>query len=314
MKLQSLSERYIAYRQALGESFQTNAIILRAFVRTVGARTDIAAVGARQIRSFLDGTGPLTSAWHIRHNALLGFYRYAVTRGYVAASPLPTVIPQRPPAFVPHIYSQDELRQLLEATDSYQRQRSRMEPLTMRTLVLLLYGTGLRVHEAVALNRADVDLKNLVLTVRHTKFYKTRLVPFGPKLGNALFKYAAGRPAVAASEQPVPFFTMRDGARVKRHTAERCFSRVRKHAGVQRFDGASYQPRLHDLRHTFAVHRLTGWYRQGADVQSLLPQLSVYLGHVHLISTQVYLSMTPELLTEANGRFERYAGKEGGHG
>jgi integrase len=89
---------------------------------------------------------------------------------------------------------------------------------------------------------------------------------------------------------------------------------VRKQAGVERNDGASYQPRLHDLRHTFAVHRLTSWYREGADVQKLLPQLSVYLGHVCLSSTQVYLSMTPELLASASSRFERYAGKEVGRG
>jgi site-specific recombinase XerD len=297
MKLQSLIERYITYRQTLGEKFQTNAIILRAFGRTIGARADIAAVRAEQVRAFLDGTRPITSAWHVRHNALLGFYRYAVTRGYVTASPLPTVLPQRPPPFVPHIYTQDELRRLLRATESYQRIRSRMEPVTMRTLVLLLYGTGLRVHEAVALDRTDVDLDNLLLTVRQTKFYKTRLVPFGPKLGDALAKYITRRPTVAAAEEPGPFFTMRDGARVKRLTAEKCFIRMRKHAGVQRSDGASYQ--------------LTSWYRQGADVQTLLPQLAVYLGHVHLISTQVYLSMTPELLAEANGRFESYAGKEG---
>ncbi len=106
---------------------------------------------------------------------------------------------------------------------------------------------------------------------------------------------------------------MRTGTRVKKDVVEKCFYRVREQAGVQRFDGASYQPRLHDLRHTFAVHRLTSWYRQGADVQKLLPQLSVYLGHVHLISTQVYLSMTPELLAEANVRFERYSGKEQNH-
>lgn len=291
MRLQPLTERYIAYRQALGESFQTNAIILRAFARTIGARADVAAIRARQVRAFLDGTGPVTSGWHVRHNALLGFYRYAVTRGYVAASPLPTVLPQRPPPFIPHIYTQDELRRLLRATDSYQRLRSSMEPITMRTLVLLLYGTGLRVREAVSLDRADVDLEGLLLTVRQTKFHKTRLVPFGPQLGAALAQYLARRPAPSASAEPAPFFTMRTGARVKRPTAEHCFRRICDQAGVRRADAASYQPRLHDLRHTFAVHRLTSWYRQGADVQKLLPQLSVYLGHAHLISTQVYLTV-----------------------
>ena len=114
MKLQPLIERYIAYRQALGESFKTNASVLRAFGRAVGARAAIAAVGARQVRAFLDGTGPITRAWFGRHSALLGFSCYASTRGYVAVSPLPVVLPQRPPPFIPHIYTQDELRRLLE--------------------------------------------------------------------------------------------------------------------------------------------------------------------------------------------------------
>ena len=87
--------------------------------------------------------------------------------------------------------------------------------------------------------------------------------------------------------------------------------RARDSALIRREDGASYQPRLHDLRHTFAVHRLTQWYRQGADVQKLLPRLSVYLGHGSLAATQAYLSMTPELLQQASARFERYACGEG---
>ena len=94
MRLQSLIERYIAYRQALGESFKTNASILRAFGRAIGVRATIAAVGARQVRAFLDGKGPITRAWFGRHNALLGFYHYAITRGYVAVSPLPVSAPE----------------------------------------------------------------------------------------------------------------------------------------------------------------------------------------------------------------------------
>ena len=89
--------------------------------------------------------------------------------------------------------------------------------------------------------------------------------------------------------------------------AERTFKRLRKMCGVRRPDTFSFQPRIHDLRHTFAVHRVTEWYRQGADVQKLLPALSTYLGHVSLESTQRYLTITPELLQQANNRFERYA-------
>lgn len=92
---------------------------------------------------------------------------------------------------------------------------------------------------------------------------------------------------------------------------EKSFQRLRGLAGVHRADSSSYQPRVHDLRHTFAVHRVMEWYRQGADVQSLLPALSTYLGHVNLASTQRYLTMTPELLAEANSRFQNYV--YGGH-
>jgi len=303
MKLQTLIEQYIAYRQALGERFHTNASILRSFGRAIGG--DAAAVRVEQVQTFLLGAGSVTSAWYSKHNALLGFYRYTVSRGYLAESPLPTVLPQRPPAFVPYIYSHDEVRRLLQAAESFRARR--LEPVTARAMILLLYGTGLRVREAINLDRADVDLADAVLTVRHTKFDKSRLVPFGTQLRDVLVQYAVGHPPAASEpEETAPFFTMRTGARVSQPALEARFRRVRELAGVRRSDGARYQPRLHDLRHTFAVHRLTSWYQQGANVQQLLPHLSVYLGHSYLCHTQVYLSMTPNLLQEAGARFEKY--------
>ena len=106
--------------------------------------------------------------------------------------------------------------------------------------------------------------------------------------------------AQRAKEHPTkpdaPLFLTRAANPVVRHTAENIFSRLRVRAGVLRHDGGRYQPRLHDLRHAFAVHRLVSWYRQGADVQRLLPQLATYLGHVHIAATQRYLTLTPELL------------------
>jgi integrase/recombinase XerD len=311
MILRELIERYVVYRQTLGERFKTNASILRAFGRAMGVSTAVTDVRQEQVHSFLLGIGPVTSAWHARYSALLGFYRYAINRGHVANSPLPGVQPRRPPGFVPYIYGLDELRRLVQATDCYQRRRCRLEPITLRTFLLLLYATGIRLNEALTLSREDVDLGNFLITVRHTKFYKSRLVPFSPPLGRALVGYSSRRPTSAsAREKTGDFFTMRDGARVSHDAIESNFRHLCVHAGIRRDDGARYQPRLHDLRHTFAVHRLTSWYRQGADVQNLLPKLSVYLGHAHLATTQVYLSMTPELLTEANARFERYAAKE----
>jgi site-specific recombinase XerD len=212
---------------------------------------------------------------------------------------------------VPYIYSHEELRRLLDAASSRQSSVHVIEPFTIRTIILLLYGAGLRVGEALALNLSDVDLSGAMLTVRLSKFFKSRLVPLGTQLTQALAAYANWR---QSSHSPTgsgsPFFIGRTGNRIIYITLEGTFKRLRAHAGIHRTDGGRYQPRMHDLRHTFAVHRLITWYHQGVEVQQLLPHLSIYLGHIHLAATQVYLTMTPELLQEANACFERYAGKE----
>ena len=200
---------------------------------------------------------------------------------------------------------------MLAVTDCLQCGRSGLEPATMRTVLLLLYGAGLRISEALALNRQDVDLEHSLLTVHASKFFKSRLVPLAAALSRALSDYATRSSRCLLGDQPA-FFTSRSGERVRSRAVQECFRRGCERAGVRRGDGARYQPRLHDLRHSFAVHRLTSWYRQGADVQALLPHLCVYLGHRNLAATQVYLSMTPELLAEASARFERYSRKEGG--
>ena len=267
--------------------------------------------------AFLAGPGPVTSAWHIKYHALKGFFRFAVSRGHIVNDLLPMTRPKRPPRFVPHIYSRADLRRLLDATQSYPRaEPSRIEPITMRAMLLLMYGAGLRPGETLHLSAADVDLANALLTIRNTKFFKSRLVPIGPDLTQVLSEYvrwrAVAHPRSAASapssSAAVP------ARRFNRSTIEDTVSNgCASRPDSTRSDGGRYQPRLHDLRHTFAVHRLTSWYRQGADVQRLLHHLSVYLGHAHLAATQVYLTMTPELLHEAGTRFERYARGENGH-
>jgi integrase len=232
----------------------------------------------------------------------------------VAVTPLPTLVPKRPPAFVPYIYSQEELRRLLQQTAVSQCRRHQIEPETLHAILLLLYGAGLRVGEAVAMKCIDVDLGHALVTIRRTKFDKSRLVPVGPKLCQALAAHARRRGKGAGrTEDDLPFFVGRRGRQIDLCTLASSFRRLRAAANVCRSDGAYFQPRLHDLRHTFAVHRLLTWYREGADVQKLLPQLSVYLGHKSLASTQVYLSMTPALLQEAGVRFERYVWKENQH-
>jgi len=310
MNLQRLIEQYISFQQSLGSPFAEDAKILRAFGRTRSKRASIASVRVRHVDAFLGKSRPVTQTWFSKLSRLRSFFRYAVSRGYIATAPLPTVMPKQPPAFIPYIYSREEIRRLLQATESCTR-NTRLEPLTIRAMLLLFYGAGLRMREATNLTRADVDLKRSVLTVRNTKFGKTRLVPVGPQLTQVLAEYDSTRPAERPTE--APFFATRRGSKVIPDTFQRNFRILCDRAGVHRTDEAHVQPRIHDLRHTFAVHRLTSWYQQGADVQRLLHHLSVYLGHVHLRHTQVYLSMTPELLREASQRFERYAGKERCH-
>jgi integrase len=195
--------------------------------------------------------------------------------------------------------------------ESSRRGAVQLDATTFRTLLIVLYGAGLRFSEATGLTLADVDLVEDVLTIRATKFYKDRLVPIGPQLAAVLANYIPLRRRGGPAQGETAFLLAnRDGTRLASSTVQAAFDMLRRIAGVHGSPGGRQIPRLHDLRHSFAVHRLTAWYRQGADVQRLLPALSTYLGHSDLEGTKVYLSMTPELLQQASLRFARYV--EGG--
>jgi integrase/recombinase XerD len=305
MPLSDLVTQYVALKQSMGLSMRNNATILKFFCRVMGD-VPVTAVTADRVLAFLNGTGPVTLYWHRKHQALNGFYRFAIARNYVAVSTLPTVLPARPAPFVPYIYTTQDLQRLLDATASFPNRKNTITGYSLRVLLLLLYGAGLRISEALSLTLDDVDLSAAMLTIRDSKFHKTRLVPVGPRLNQELFLYQEKRKPQGHSPQPF-FFLTRHGTPVACHLVDRTFDRLRRYAGVQRPGGACPPPRLHDLRHSFAVHRLILWYRQGADVQKLLPRLATYLGHVEIQSTQHYLTMTPDLLQEACLRFERYA-------
>lgn len=304
MKLAQAVSAYVGYKQSLGMRFATEARALKSFSRALGD-VDLDRIEPEQVRAFLDGTGPMTRFWHRKLDALRGFYRFALARRYTPRSPLPTNVPRCPQAFVPYIYSEDEIKRLLAAAAS--RERCNLSSLTCRTLLLVLYGTGLRIGEALGLDLADVDLESALLRIRETKFYKTRIVPVGEDLTRVLRDYLLERSKGAPIPADGPFLLTRQGKRPSRAGAEEAFKQLRRQAKVSRIDGSRYQPRLHDMRHTYAVTRLVRWYREGADVQRLLPQLATYLGHVHISGTQRYLTMTPELLRQASLRFERYA-------
>ncbi len=309
MRLRDAIDCYVAWRRDHGAKFMASANLLHHFCRHVGVGIDCDKVTEAQVRFFLAGAGKLTRYRATKYSALAGFYRFAVSRGYMARSPLPLPEqePPRPASAPPHIFTQQELQCLFRAIDASRKGALQLDADTFRTFLLLLYGAGLRLGEARRLTVEDVDPRNAVLTVRDSKFYKSRLLPTGPHLTEALREYATKR-----TTRPFPegvnstFLANRDGSTLATATLEKSFRKLLRIAGIQPTETNYRAPCLHGLRHSFAVHRLTAWYRTGADVQRLLPTLSTYLGHANPAGTQIYLSMTPELLREASLRFEHY--------
>ncbi len=307
MTLSEVIDAYVALQKSLGMNFESARRLLGQFGREMG-NPSIDEVRPDAVADFLRGTGPLSATWALKYIVLSGFYKFALSRGYADASPLPTSTPKLPPQQTPYIYSTEELTRLLQATSVIHVGHSPQQAPMFRTLILLLYGTGLRIGEALNLTLGDVDLTERVITVRNTKFYKSRLVPIGQKLAQELAAHIRWR-----RQLPLPLdddsrlFSTRTGQRWPYQHVITLFQHVRRAAKINCPAGELRPPRLHDFRHTAAVHRVVAWYRAGRDVQRLLPQLATYLGHVDLKSTQRYLQMTPDLLQEACRRFSNYA-------
>lgn len=298
---------YLNHKRGLGRKFTAEGFILRAFCKHLG-ECPTHRVSVDQMEVFVYSGKVSQDTVARKHQVLNGFCRYALARHDVQLPVLPTLPNCTPSSFVPYIYTQEELERLIQSTQATCRfRRALIEEQTMRTIVLLLYGAGLRLGEALKLNKDDVDISEAILTIRQTKFHKSRLVPLGKDLNHALTQYQLrdARPQFDRSDEP--FLRMRNGKRVSQSVVERTWRRLRKQAGIERDGGPRNQPRLHDLRHTAAVHRLIAWYRSDADLDRLLPVLATYMGHGSLAGTQRYLTLTPELLREASRRFEHYA-------
>lgn len=240
---------------------------------------------------------------HLYAQQLRTFFRFAEQQGWCGPGLADGILPPRrhPGNTIPKGLNRNEVIRLLASTEG-----DRSCDIRARAIVML-YGAGLRTSEALRLSLRDVDLSEAVLTVRNTKFFKSRLVPLAPALTNVLEACARRR-----ADRPLPegmdsaFLANRDGTQARKHNVDHAFARLLEIAGIERRDDGRRAPCLHDLRHTAAVHRLTSWYRKGLDVQRLLPALSTCLGHANLDGTSVYLSMTPDLLHEASVRFDRY--------
>jgi site-specific recombinase XerD len=310
MKIADAVREYVVYKQSLGMSYKGRALRLNAFARFTGT-IDIEKATPEMIRRFLDGNRPVTAEWFNKFSALNTFFRFAIARGYTTQNPLPHSQPKSLRQFRPYIYSVEEVKKMIQVVDCRHRGSWHLEPHTVRTLLLLLYGTGLRIGEAIRLQHRDVDFRESLLTIRETKFYKSRLVPLSNDLNEMLRGYFEKQWHAKRWTPESPFLTTYDGRPVTCQTAELAFKRIRYEAGVNRTDGFYFQPRLHDFRHTFAVRRLVTWYREGKNVQRLLPHLATYLGHVSIRETARYLTMTKELLDQASQRFDLYANPGG---
>lgn len=204
----------------------------------------------------------------------------------------------------PYIFTPEEIQRLLTTALSFASPKARLRPLTLYTMLVLAYCAGLRMGEIVHLTVGDVQLNEGLIEIHDTKFFKARRLPLTPSVVESLRKYLHARLLAGAStavDAPVFWHNKKGYAYI---TANHLLRRVLRRAGLKPNSGR-VGPRIHDLRHTFVVHRMLAWYREGVDVQARLPYLWTYLGHRDLYSTIVYLTVTQELLQEASERFRR---------
>ena len=298
---------YVRHHRNLGKRFVNEAAILSSFSRAIGS-VPLRGIRSGVISRFVHREGTSAQTIAKKHRVLAGFFRYAVTRGRLKTSPMPSLVRKRDArAFTPYIYSEAELKRLIAAVPAATGPHSDIDAETLRMFVLLLYGAGLRRGEARRLRIEEVDPQGSLLHIQGTKFFKTRIVPMSRSLCAEVKAFIARGNARGSSECGTLMFCKKDGTPLTDSAAGAAFRRLRTAAGIKRDGGARNQPRLHDLRHSAAVHRVTSWYRSGADLNDLLPKLATYLGHKDLSGTQRYLTMTEELLAEAGRRFEAFA-------
>lgn len=298
---------FIAAKRALGRRYATEEKALRLFD---------AFLMRRRIRGVADVTPHIVDAFLTSrsyrkarsHNMLLGIVRclfdWLVKYGRLQRSPVRARPRRQTAQRIPYLFDRAAAQRLLQVAGSLpERPRAPLRGPTYRAIFAVLYGLGLRVGEVSRLQYGDLDFDRQLLVIRDTKFGKSRLVPFGPRIGALLREYLGLRGALS-TDAAVFSFTRR-GA-VHPGTISQTFHKLLPRLGLSIPTGVA-PPRVHDLRHAFAVGTLLRWYRDGVDPTARLFHLSTFLGHVNPSSTAVYLTITSELLTAANRRFEGFA-------
>ena len=262
--------------------------MFRAFSRQIGD-VSIGSVTKANVLRFLDLGRTSDVTWMVKYRRLKAFFEYWIARGEMIELPMPRprAAAGRPPV-APYIYSVSDMRRLIWGTCFMNRPTSRaVDPPTLRAVLMFLYGTGARIDETLALAKRDVDLRNNIVTL-HCSSRSTRTIPIGPTLVQWLREYS-----VSNSYDTENFFARKNGKAIEARLLLRTFESVRRRVKVARIDGIGRQPRLRDLRRTFAVHCLKVWTDQKKDLRKMLPILAGYLGHVDLSSTEEYLQFIP---------------------
>jgi integrase len=303
--LRDALKQYVALRRALGTRLEEPAKTLGDFV------TFLNRIGAEFITSDLalrwsmKPKGVQQATWARRLSMVRGFAAWLSMVDSRTQVPASRLLPARRRRPKPHIFTKEEIGRLMVQAARLSEPRG-PRALTHVTLIGLLCATGLRPAEALALDRADVDLKNGVLSIRQTKFGKSRFVPVSESTRSALAQYAKKRDEIWPQRRTAAaFFISGRGTRLQASTARRTFARISCTIGLRppsqgRITGRG--PRLQDFRHSFATRRLIDWYRTGLDVGQELPKLATYLGHVDVNHTYWYIEAVPELLQLATDR------------
>jgi integrase/recombinase XerD len=302
--LRNSLDEYLALRRALGFKLERAAHLLPGFVAhlehhgTPNITTVLALAWAKQPP---DGD---PAWWAERLSLVRGFAKHMQALDARTEVPAAELLPSRTRRATPYLYSDRDIARLMQAA---QRLPHPLRAGTYTALIGLLATTGLRVGEALRLDRQDIDRKYRLLVIRSSKFGKSREVALHDSTLAALLAYARLRDRLLPRPQVPSFFLSIVGTRLRYDNFHITFLGLVCGAGLER-RSARCRPRPHDLRHTFAVRTLLDWYRAGDDVEARLPQLSTYLGHFDPSSTYWYLSAAPELLTLVGQRLEKTMG------
>lgn len=307
-------QSYLDLKRAIGRKFKNEEVALRLLDRFLSDYpvVDHAALTPALIETFLISR-PRTRPRSFNH--LLGvvrcFFAWTVTQGRLKHSPVQVRPRPATSRRLPFLFEPEDVQQILEiATQLPDNPRATHRGEVYSIIFRLMYALGLRVGEIVRLCHMDVDRKRRLLVIRETKFGKSRLVPFGPNLGAHIETYLASRVDWYGQWQPDdPLFSFCNDRRrpLRPETISQTFQQLLQQINLTLKNGVD-PPYLHCLRHSFAVQTLLRWYRSGIDPGQKLFHLSTFMGHADPASTSWYLTITDELLTEANQRFERLVG------